>query len=154
MDIKKALIKSKLAKIDEIKAEISEAYEEIECCTDEIRAHKEKIEKLEKEIEDIKNNDSFTGKPSIQYRKGFAGLSDNQINLANNWIIQHEQKYHTEYFYGLTSTKSPNYEISWDATELGDFADCTCILCKNEHKIDKKEHKIDKKRYCIFLGEV
>ena len=98
MDIKEVLIKSKLEMIKDRNAAISEAYEEIECCTDEIRTHKEKIEKLEKEIEAIKNEDSFTGKPSIQYRKGFAGLSDNQINLANNWIIQHEQTYHTEYF--------------------------------------------------------
>lgn len=145
MDIKEALIKSKLAKIEEINAEISEAYEEMECCTTEIKAYKEKIAELEKEIDDIKNNNSFTGKPSIQYRKGFAGLSDNQIESVNSWIIQHEQTHHAEYFNGLITSGGPNYQISWEATELGDFADCTCTKCK---KIG-----IDKKQYYIFLDE-
>lgn len=145
-DIKEILIKSKLEMIKNINVEISETYDEIECCADEIQAYKEDIEKLEKEIENIKNDSSFTGKPSIQYRKGFAGLSDNQTDIVNSWIIQHEQKYHTEYFYGLTLKKSPNYEISWESTHLGDFAECTCKLCESEHKIDEEQ-------YYIFLDE-
>ena len=113
MDIKEELIKSKLAKIAEINTEISETYEEIEYCADEIRAYKERIVELEKEIEDIKNNDSFMGKPSIQYCKGFAGLSDNQIKSVNRWIIQHEQIHHAEYFNGLITSGRPDYQISW-----------------------------------------
>lgn len=141
MDIKEALIKSKLEIIKNINAEISEAYEEIECCTDEIRMHKEKIEELEKEIEDIKNG-LLNGKPSIQYHKGFAGLSDDQIDTVNRWIVQHEQKYHTEYFNGLTTAGRPRYEISWEATDLDDLADCKCKKCENEHKLDKKQYYV------------
>lgn len=159
-DIKELVINSKLKQIESIDSEIVELRSELECCADEINEYKDKRERLEKEIEDIKNNnfkDKF-GEPSIQFEH-FAGLSDYQLKELNTWIINHEQVYHTNSFYNIESLNSnnPYYEIRWSPTHVGDLASCICTTCKRkvfENKLyNYNPTNEEKNQYYQYLGE-
>ena len=141
-NIKDILIKAKNKEIYDIEERISDLKREIFNNQTEMQDLEDEIHEIKKYIADIENKDENSlGRPSLTLKAGDAGLSAAQAKEANEWIIHHEMKHHTEYFFNLKlpgyqgAIGCAHYEVGWAFTSIGDIADITCTDCKQSYSL-------------------